>query len=372
MLPTIFLTGITYAQVSILQSYGKFMIPAALSIFFNLSIIAYYAFLNPRFGIYGLATTYLMGWLLQILIQVPTLHKLGYRYHFKLQWSGEMRKVTKLVLPAMLSTWIQPINYMICVKFASGLLGGGGVSALSYANNLYIIIVGVVVSSITNVIFPDLSRLNAKAEGNDFREIVKSTTKALCFILLPMMVGLFLLCVPFVQLIYGNNPVVAQETAMALQAFSPGMLGFGLQMLLSRVYFAKQQGFFPFLSGVLSILLNYILCSYFVRNYGIVGVAFSASVASMISAVILLFGLKKIAPDVFRWDFLKQVFKMIVAVVFMGIVVIFMKYMLINLLGDSFLEEVLLLFLATLSGVISYLAGAYVLGIEEVRILGKK
>ena len=68
-----------------------------------------------------------------------------------------MRKIGKLMLPVMVSTWIQPINFMVNTRFASQLSGGSavngelGVSALEYANNLYTIIVGVFVLAIANM-----------------------------------------------------------------------------------------------------------------------------------------------------------------------------------------------------------------------------
>ena len=73
MFPTVLFTGVAFSFVGILQSMDRFNIPALISTVSNLVIIGYFFFLDDRFGVYGLAAAYLVGWLLQALIQVPTL-----------------------------------------------------------------------------------------------------------------------------------------------------------------------------------------------------------------------------------------------------------------------------------------------------------
>ena len=80
MFPTVVFTGIAYSFVGILQSFEEFTIPAALSIVSNGIIIIYYLFFNDSMGIYGLAAAFLIGWAMQAFMQVPSLHKKGYRY----------------------------------------------------------------------------------------------------------------------------------------------------------------------------------------------------------------------------------------------------------------------------------------------------
>lgn len=100
-------------------------------------------------------------------MQIPSLIKKGYRYKFSLGFRKDdsIKKVLVLMLPVMISTWVQPINLMINSRFASGLYNGAGVSVLDYANNLYTIIVGVFVLSVANVIFPRLSRMTANKDS---------------------------------------------------------------------------------------------------------------------------------------------------------------------------------------------------------------
>ena len=81
--------------------------------------------------------------------------------------SPGMKKVFALMGPVMVSTWVQPINLVINSRFGSRLYGGAGVSAMEYSTNLYLVIAGTFILSITNVIFPKLSRLTAGGQQGD-------------------------------------------------------------------------------------------------------------------------------------------------------------------------------------------------------------
>ena len=128
MFPTVLFTGVAFSFVGVLQSLGEFNVPALISVVSNLVIILYYLTLDQQFGIYGLAVAFLVGWFLQAAVQVPSLRRLGFRYRPGLELRSEgMRKVFALMLPVMVSTWVQPINLTINSKFGSRLYEGAGV-----------------------------------------------------------------------------------------------------------------------------------------------------------------------------------------------------------------------------------------------------
>ena len=163
MLPTLCLTGIAYSFVGILQASDEFNIPALISVISNVIIILYYIFFIDRFGIYGLAVSFVIGWAMQAIVQIPALRRKGFSYRPSLSLRNEgMKKVLKLMVPVLVSTWVQPIVLMINSRYASGLHGGGGVSAIDYGTNLYLTIAGVFVLSVTNVIFPKMSQQSAR------------------------------------------------------------------------------------------------------------------------------------------------------------------------------------------------------------------
>ncbi|MGN1230640.1 MAG: murein biosynthesis integral membrane protein MurJ, partial [Anaerotignum sp.] len=372
LFPTMLFTAIAFSFVGILQSLEEFNVPAALSVASNGVLIVYYIFFNERFGIYGLTIAFLIGWAMQAIIQIPSLHQKGYRYRPDFHFKDEgLKKIGKLMLPVMVSTWIQPINFMVNTRFASQLSNGNvtngelGVSALEYANNLYTIIVGVFVLAIANMVFPKFSRMTEDKKG--FGLAVRGTLKAMIFLLIPMMVGLMALAEPIVTVIYkrGEFDLLATElTSQALFFFALGMVGYGVQNILSRAFYANQDGKTPFYSGLVSIVINAVLCWLLLEPMGIGGLALAAAVSSTAAAAVLFLPAVKQYPDILDKSLAGQIGRMLLAAAGMLVLVLGCKMALASMMG-RLIGQILLLCVCGGVGVVSYMIFAKFLKIEE-------
>lgn len=295
LFPTVLFTGIAFSFVGILQSLGEFKVPALLSAISNLVILLYYLVFCDRFGVWGLCAAFLLGWALQALIQLPSLRRKGWRYRPALR-HPELRKVFLLMLPVMASTWVQPLNLTVGTAFATHLNEGSAASALEYANTLYTIAAGVFVLSIANVFFPEMSRLSARQDQTAFDTRLRETLSSMLFLLVPMSVGLAAVAEPVVRLLYERGewtPASTALTAGALRWLSLGMLGYGLQIILSRAYYARQEGKLPLVSGLISAGANCLLCALLAPRLGLNGVAIASAVSALVPALVLLLALQR-------------------------------------------------------------------------------
>lgn len=370
LFPMVIFTGIAYSLTGILQSLDEFTIPAIMSIISNGIIIAYFIFWNKSFGVFGVAFAFLIGWIMQAVIQVPSLYKKGYRYKPRLNIKDEgIKKVGMLMLPVMVSTWVQPINVAVNTKLASHLVGGIG--ALEYANTLYTIIAGVFVLSVANVIFPELSRLTADKSEFEFANTLGETLKSIFFLLIPMMVGLIILSDPIVKLVYQRGEFDAystQITATALKYFSFGMLGFGMQNILSRGFYAIQDGKTPLITGVISIVSNLILSIVLVEYMEIGGLALASAISSILSGVMLLIPMQKKFKNIVNKQSYIDVFKMLVSAGIMAIVVVIIQAVLKSILADTFINQIITLAVPTILGVTAYMILTYIMGLNQSKV----
>ena len=372
LFPTMLFTAVAFSFVGILQSLDEFNIPAALSVASNGILIVYYILFNDRFGVYGLTIAFLIGWLMQAVIQIPALCKKGYFYRPDFHFKDEgLKKIGKLMIPVMVSTWIQPINFLVNTRFASQLSSNGvtngelGVSALEYANNLYTIIVGVFVLAIANMVFPKFSRMTD--DKKEFGLAVRGTLKAMIFLLIPMTVGLMVLAEPVVALIYqrGEFGMLATEmTSAALFFFALGMVGYGVQNILSRAFYANQDGKTPFYSGLVSIIINAVMCWLLLKPMGIGGLALAAAVSSTAAAAVLMVPAVKQYPDILDKSLVGQFMKMVLAAAGMLVLVLGCR-MVLNPLTGRLLGQIILLCVCGGVGVVSYMVFAKILRIEE-------
>lgn len=368
MMPTVLFTGVAFSFVGILQSLGEFNVPAAISLVSNLVVICYYYTFNGRFGIEGLAITFLIAWLLQALIQVPSLMKRGYYFKPSLSLKSEgMRKVFALMLPVMVSTWVLPINQTINSKFGSRLFEGAGVTALELAYNLFTVIAGVFVLSVTNYIFPRLSRENADGDREALRSTIRGTMRATLLIVLPMTVGLFVMAEPIVGFIYGGGKFDAFSvgiTARALTYMSLGMVGYAVQAVLCRVFFAEQEGRAPLVAGCASILVNIVLCMLLADRFDVAGVAVAAAISFAVNGALLYLPLGKRGLRFADKAFWMDMFKALAAAVVMGGAVYGLHVWLAPRTG-----RLPALVLPVGAGILVYGAAILALGLPEVKMV---
>ena len=369
MFPTVLFSGIAFSLVGVLQAQDHFTAPALMSTVSNLVIIGYFFLLDRSFGIYGLAGAYLLGWFLQGVILLPPLKRLNSPLRPGLELRSEgMKKVLLLMGPVMVSTWVQPITLAINSRFGSRMYEGAGVAALEYASNLYLVIAGVFVLSVTNVIFPKLSRLTAGGREEDFLSTIRQTVRYTMFFILPMSAGLMTVARPLISLIYGGGSFDSFSvwiTYLALSWMSLGMAGYALQNVLSRVYFARQRGREPLVAGAASIAANIALCALLAERLEVAGLALASALSSTIYALLLLLPLQRGKDKVLDRAALLDLGKMVLAAAGMGLCVQFMAGRLSILLSGGKLGELVTLGLCALTGAALYFLLALVLRVEE-------
>ena len=208
---------------------------------------------------------------------------------------------------------------------------------------MYTIIVGVFVLAIANMVFPKFSRMTEDKKG--FGLAVRGTLKAMIFLLIPMTVGLMVLAEPVVTLIYkrGEFDLLATElTSKALFFFALGMVGYGVQNILSRAFYANQDGKTPFYSGLVSIGINAVLCWLLLEPMGIGGLAFAAAVSSTAAAVVLLVPAVKQYPDILDKSLVGQIGKMLLAAAGMLVLVFGCKMAVASVMGGLIGQIILL------------------------------
>jgi len=299
LFPTIVFTGLAYCFVGILQSFGEFYVPAVISLVSNGLLIVYLFVFGDTFGIHGVAVAMLIAWAMQFIVQIPSLYKMNYKYRLNFGFKSDgIKKVCLLALPIIISTWVQPINTMVNIRLASGMEGGSAVTALDYANKLYIILVGVFTFAITNLIFPSLSRTVAKGDDKEFSSIVNKALRYVMFIIAPVMVGFLLLSQPIIRLFYERGAFDAHSTALtsaALFCYSFGMVGFGFSEICNKAFYAMHDGKTPMRVSMIGIGINVFLSIIFVTvfSFGYEILAVCSSIAANLIGISLVYILNR-------------------------------------------------------------------------------
>ena len=194
---------------------------------------------------------------------------------------------------------------------------------VSYANRLYIIIVGIFSFVATNLLFPKLSRAEATGDADGARRFAGTSIKILLLIMLPLAVGVFLLAEPITRAVYMRNRFSAHDaemTAQILRLFALGIPFMSANEVLTKLFFAKQRVKAPMLSSLAAILVNIMLCAVLVQTVGFSGIGIASTASVAVCAVLNLALLSRDGALLTRRDF-ADLLRMLVCTAVMGAVV---------------------------------------------------
>jgi putative peptidoglycan lipid II flippase len=324
MFPFILLVAMAALAMGVLNTKGRFGIPASASTAFNIASIvvglslAYWLsgggwerssdkFAIPsesaQWAIIGMAIGTLVGGAAQLLIQMPSLHKVGFRFrlNFNLRDEG-LHRVMRLMAPAIIGTGAIQIKVLVDTIVASGI--DGGASWLSYAFRLMMFPIGVIGVSVGTAAIPTLSRLASEGNTVRFRNTLSDAVKLVILVAVPSACGLIVLSEPIISLLFQRGeftPFDTDMTAWALTGYAIGLAGYASIKVLSPGFFALEDGKTPMLVSLASIvihvpasfLLMQLLSTVGVtperpNGYGHVGVALATTVVSIANFMALM------------------------------------------------------------------------------------
>ncbi len=312
-----FLTGI-------LQSYQHFLLPALAPIAYNLGIIAGIQFLSPSLGIFGPVVGVIGGAFLHLVIQLPLIERLGFRYRprFDIKHPG-VRQIGRLMLPRTLALAVSQIELTVAVFIATAL-PAGSLAIFYFAQHLDSLPVGLFGATIGQAALPALAKKSQGIEFGHFKEELVSALNQVLYLSLPAGMMLLILRVPAVRLAFGARTFPWEATILTGQVvalFAISVFAQSAIQILVRGFYALSNTRIPFIFGAVSVGLNVILSFFFVYNlnFGVLGLALAISLTSWLEMALLFFKLSQLLKGFSRQDFYLPVAKMALATVITGL-----------------------------------------------------
>lgn len=287
-----FISSVAFAG-GILNTFGKFGIPALTPAILNVAMIAAAIFLAPLLSepIVALAWGVFLGGALQLLIQFPELARLGLlpRLQFDLK-DPEVKRVIKMMGPALFGVSVTQINLLLDT-FVASFLVTGSVSWLYYSDRLVEFPLGILGVALATVILPKLARNHAANEHQAFSKTLDWGLRCLLIVGLPSMIGLIMLAEPILYTLFQYDEFNANDVRQAsssLQGYSSGLLGFMLIKLLVPAFTSRKDVMSPMRYGLYALAANFILNWILVVPFAHGGLAYATSIAAYLNAGLLL------------------------------------------------------------------------------------
>ena len=310
--PYLLFISLTALASGVLNSYGKFAIPAFTPVFLNIILILAAIYLAPYLSdpITALAWGVLIAGVVQLGFQLPYVAKLGLfrwpRWGFR---DEGVRRIMRLMLPGIFGSSVMQINLLLDTLIASFLVTGS-VTWLYLSDRMMELPLGVFGIALATVILPSLSEKHANADPKAFSHTLDWALRWVLVIGTPAAVALAVLAVPILATLFLHGKFTPHDVLMArlsLFAYAFGIVGFILVKVLAPGYFARQDTRTPVRIAVIAMVVNMVCNIAFVVPMVMLniegphmGLAIATTISAFVNAGLLLRGLWK--AGVYRPD----------------------------------------------------------------------
>jgi putative peptidoglycan lipid II flippase len=295
--PYLLLISMTALCGAILNSYGRFAVPAITPALLNISLISCSFLLVPYMRVPELALAWavLIAGFAQLLFQLPFLARMRLLPLPKPAPGHEgVRRIKKLMVPALFGVSVSQINLLLDTVIAS-LLVAGSVSWLYFSDRLMELPLGTFGIAIAIVVLPSLSRRHAEQSMAEFAETLDWALRLIFLIAVPATVALVYLAEPLLITLFLNDNFTVVDVSSAagsLRAYAVGLLAFMAIKIFAPGYYARQDTATPVRIGVVAMVANMLMnIGFYIAGYAHVGLALATSLAAFLNAGLLWAGL---------------------------------------------------------------------------------
>lgn len=252
-----FLLGLSNLLSTVVQSFNRFFIYALSPIFYNIGIIFGISFLSPRMGMKGIVFGVILGALMHVCVQIPSIIKLGFapKLTTKLNFS-EAWQVIKLSLPRSIGLGLNQLVFIFITAIAS-FLSAGSIAIFNLSFNLQSVPLAVIGVSYSVAAFPTLARLFVSNQRKKFLDHTISAMRQIIFWSIPATILLVVLRAQIVRVILGYGQFGWRDTrltAAALGLFAVSITAQSLILLFTRAFYAAGKTLRPIMVNVISLV----------------------------------------------------------------------------------------------------------------------
>lgn len=291
LFPVVLVLSLTGLFVGILQSFDEFTVPAIAPAVWNLVILVLLVVLRPTFynsadlGIYAYAVAWLVATIVQFLMVTYALRRVDFRLQFTLDWHDpRVREVFVLMLPVTIGLGIVNLDQLLNSTFGS-LVSNAAPRAIDNAFRIYMLPQGVFSVAVATVLFPTLSRLANRRDVAGMRRAVGIGMRQINLLMIPAAALLIVLSTPIVRLVYQRgefNALSTHDVSVALFWFAFSLPFAGVNLLLTRSFFAVRRPWIPTGLAALNMVVDIIVSIALYKPLGIAGLVIGTALANAV------------------------------------------------------------------------------------------
>ena len=309
MFPYIGLVSLVSLASAILNTWKRFAVSAATPVLLNFSQIGFAWALAPQFArwghppVYALAVGVMVGGVLQLVVQVPPLLRIGMLPRFGLAWSAVRRawrhpgvgRVMRQMGPSLVGVSVAQVSLMINTQIASHQ-GVGAVSWVTYADRLMEFPTALLGVALGILLIPQLSAAQAKGDIDTYSGHLDWGLRLVLVLALPCTAALLVFPQALVATLFQRgafDAVSVVQTARALFGYGVGLVGIVAVKILAPGFYARQDTRTPARIAIVVLVLTQLMNLVFVPGLRQAGLTLSIGLGALVNAGWLFFGLRR-------------------------------------------------------------------------------
>ena len=314
MFPYIGCMSLVALAAGVLNTWRRFVVPAATPVLLNLSMIGGGWLVAPALArrgiepIYALAIAVMVGGLLQLAVQLPALRRIGglprigvSPSSIRAAWHHPgVGRVLKLMAPALLGVSVAQLSLLINTQIATHV-SVGAVSWLFYADRLMEFPTALLGVALGVILLPQLSGANARADAAVYSGLLDWGLRLSLLLALPCAAALIVFPQALIAVLFHHGQFSAQDvqqTVSALRGYGVGLVGLIGVKVLAPGFYARQDIRTPVRIAVAVLVATQLMNLAFVPLLGHAGLALAIGVGALVNATWLLIGLRR--SDAYR------------------------------------------------------------------------
>lgn len=374
MLVSILFFTISNIASSVLNSFRRWISYSLAPLMYNLGII--FGILLIRYygvGLMGLAWGVVLGSILHLIVQLPSLFRTGFRWQAVFGFKDKfVRKIVLLMAPRCFALGIRQFNLVMTTVIASGI-GIGAITVYTLAFNLVSFPVSIFGISLAISVFPVLSQCFVKREFKELSHHFTKTVRRIFYLTIPTTVLIILLRTQLVRLLLGAGLFGWQDTiltANALGWFAISLFAQSLIPIIARAFYAVQDTKTPVKIALIAFATNLIGCLILGRLMGPPGLALALSISAIVNFVFLYFAFRNKVHGLRHQEVFWSLMRIVPLSIIMGLLVQLLKSVLGNLVDMQTFVGVLIQTVGALTiGGAFYLIISLWFNFKEISIL---
>lgn len=372
VVPTILVLSLAGVVTGVLFAHERFVMPAVVSIVWNLVIISFVSLWQASWGVSALAWGTLVGTAAELALLVWAVRAMGeplrVNFHFA---DRQFRRVLALMVPIAITLGLLNFNALIDLFFAQ-FVSSSAAAELHYAFRLYTLPQGIFAVTIGTVLFPSLARYVAQNDMARFRETLSTGVRQTVFVSLPFVAWFMIAAAPIVRVVFQRGAFSADDTAAVapvLAALSAGLVFANVNMMFNRSFQSMQRVWLPLYVGLANLALNAALDWVLLVPLGTAGIALSTSLVSLFNTVVLAYLLRREIGSTEGRRIGMAAGRSVACALVLAAVAAAVWWALGGVADDGFLAALGVLALAVAASGAAYVAAAKLLRVEELGLV---